>query len=116
MNTAPMAINEHVFIRRIFLEVSPDLVASVSNNAFESSKNFRWHAIYFLEHCRTQMLRDRAVNNREDPLPRAHPNAGTDVDAAENGPLEAFDFESKPEKRDAPTAPASKFYYEIETL
>jgi hypothetical protein len=28
-----MAINEHVFIRRIFLEVSPDLVASVSNDA-----------------------------------------------------------------------------------
>jgi hypothetical protein len=43
-------------------------------------------------------------------LPRSHPNAGTDGDAAENIPLEAFDFESKPEKQDAITAPASKFY------
>ncbi len=64
------------------------------------------------------MQRDRAVNNRETPgtvMPRAHPNAGTDGDAAENGSLEAFDFESKPEKQDATTAPASEFVYKIET-
>ena len=35
MNTAPTTINEHVFIRRIFLEVSPDWVASVSKNAVQ---------------------------------------------------------------------------------
>ena len=59
------------------------------------------------------MQRDRAVNDRKTPgdlLPCAHPNAGTDGVAAENAPLEAFDFESKPEKRDAITAPASRFY------
>ena len=43
---------------------------------------------------------------------RAHRNAGTDGDAAENGP---FDFENKPEKRDATTPPAANFMYEIET-
>ena len=61
------------------------------------------------------MQRDRDVNNRETPgtvLPRAHPNAGTDGDAAENGPLT-----SRVSRRSGtqPTAPAAKFIYEIET-
>jgi hypothetical protein len=59
------------------------------------------------------MERERDVNKSGTPgtiLPRAHPNAGTDGDVAENAPLEPYDFESKPEKRDVPTAPASKFY------
>ena len=49
-------------------------------------RNFFW-GLY-----NSNAVRDR-VNNREDPgtvLPRAHPNAGTGGDAAENGPLEAF--------------------------
>ena len=41
-------INEHVFIKRIFLEVSPDWVASVSKNAVQvqqkisMTRNFVW--------------------------------------------------------------------------
>ena len=35
MKTAMTTINEHVFIKRIFLEVSPDWVASVSKNAVQ---------------------------------------------------------------------------------
>jgi len=50
-------------------------------------------------------------------LPRSHPNAGTDGDAAENIPLEAFDFESKPGEAGCTHGSGPpNFIYEIETL
>ena len=63
-----------------------------------------------------KMQRDRAVNNRETPgtvMPRAHPNAGTDGDAAENAPLT-----SRVSRRSGmhPRLRPPKFIYEIETL
>jgi hypothetical protein len=116
MTTTTTTINEHVFIRRIFLEVSPDWRASVSKNAVQVQKKTLLQAIYLFGNGRTQMQRDCDVNKwgtaRNRFAARSSKYASTDGHAAGNGP---FDFESKLEKRDVTTAPAANFMCEIET-
>jgi len=56
------------------------------------------------------MQRDRAVNNQEDRWDRPAARSSECRHGRRRRWKWPFDFESKPEKRNAPTAPASKFY------